>query len=476
MPLSLPNTLPERDSRPLNPFEVDSEPTSSPPSPSVTSSRQRMTHSVYQSPLGEVFRDLIGHITRLEAVVISGERPIDLPRFDIDGITRKIEAGLQSQTQQTRPKSTDPQVQTYTIPDESDRYSNPLYLSRVKTPTVFAVHPQLTDLTFHQKLIKLYPQGAGKFSGKTATGPSVVEYLQTVTSIQTQFPVTQDEFYSLLLKSTTGKAYEHVHHALENNYTIPHLYHFLYGLNSKEDTPERARNKLNSYLITKDKTSMEHESNIYQLAMRASMMYPRGPERSHFANFLARDRLIAALPEAASDFVDERANDLGLRLDRTPTFSELTSELDSHRRFLDKVIAQKGLSPHKKWPGKVNWEQGEDDETQSESQSEDQEGESKWQGGRGNGRGWRGRGWRGRWRGGRGRGSGGQQTDQKEKFCSLCGQKNDHSAIDCPKMVDEKGNRREVMPTSGQCSYCPLRHPDQYCPLRPKDKKDDKDH
>jgi len=58
------------------------------------------------------------------------------------------------------------------------------------------------------------------------------------------------------------------------------------------------------------------------------------------------------------------------------------------------------------------------------------------------------------------------------KYCSLCGKRNHIAAQGCYNMVDDNGNRVNVLPTHSTCTECPerivprLNHPVQLCPFR----------
>ena len=474
----------------------------------------------FDTPLGKVVKHLVTHIAHLEKGILEKKKPEAFPDLNIAEISKLLD---QHHIDLQRPKTSEladdfdrEEVEfIYPEDEDSDLYANPLFAHHVSPPFKFAKYPRLTSTKRHNEIAKLYPRGSGRFSGEGKWGPGIVEYLQSLTNMQNKFPLSLQEFKEMMILSTTGVAYETMQNAVECDLSIHHIYFLMYHEFSKDATPSQAKEKLRVYKIEKDKSSMAAESAIHRLGMRASMAIAKGESRNSFKNMICTESYIQSLPDEARKFVKQRLADLSLRVGRQATFSELTSELDPHREFLDEIISKHGAQPQKpKYvkPFMFNPQQGRrkfvnqayvqksdgkagNKFSQQRQGMQPQNANNAFQNANNAAQNaqpaqmqqfrpyFHKNNYQNNFRRNfapQNAGNAGQKQRkfgnergrqmQKRKYCSLCGE-NTHNAVDgCYKMVKD-GKQVMVTPTLGGCTHCGLRHPEEFCFKKPEAKK-----
>ena len=379
-------------------------------------------------------------------------------------------------------------------------YKNPLFATQVAPPDSFG-SPEKRPLSFDEmaKLEKLLPRGHQKFTGGRS-GPPIVEFLDRLNDVQRLAKLSEEEFRLALLNSCTGEAYTEVKAMLEAGVTTPKLYYVLEKTYDKSDSPLQALQKLGGYKASKDQTSKQVENYIHKLAILASRAYPKGTSRAFQTDVLCIKTYIDALPARAADFVRERINDLTVKLDRSPTFSEVSTVLDPHRFFLDTQLANYGKGLARKANKPEDTFKAFHGPTYRVNAAYERQPPARTNA-RGAGRG-----------GGPARpprrnltnppprarvnyintqprqstrpmrGSnekrGGHQKPPEKRSCTLCGRQTHTAAMGCFQMRDDNNKVvKDVTPTWGcctrseKCKALMLRHPEIYCPERQEIKR-----
>ena len=189
-----------------------------------------------------------------------------------------------------------------------------------------------------------------KFDG-TANGLNVIEFLHNLNTAQDIMNLTRDEFCSMLLRCVSGRVYNLVSECVSYNHDINDIYHSILTLYDTRMTSTEARKQLMAFRAFKNSTLMKVQSNILELASRVASALPPGESRTALFNLEANNCLLRALPSASSTLVHNTYNNLSARLNRLPTYIELTKSLVRYQDTIDFDISQHGQVGNRAWIG-----------------------------------------------------------------------------------------------------------------------------
>jgi hypothetical protein len=382
--------------------------------------------------------------------------------------------------------------------------------SAVTPPEYFSPEPTIKSVTRLTEVLKLFPRSF-KFSGSKNDNMSVVEFLNTLKTLQEQLKLSESEFLDRMLASSTGLAHELLLEWKTNGENISTIYHNLLVNFDKRLSADDAKMQLCAYKIPKTSTLAKAESQIMLLAGRTASSLPEGPSRTAYYNLEACNAMIRSLPPTSSASVNNLYNQISARLGRAATFAELSRGMNLYRVSIDKDIRSNGadMAFRNRKMTSSNLRSGSQNKnkfvaysistgTNSNRKVSSQRGQAYDKPAyninnnnisftprpkpilknymnkmRGPFRNWT---------------NNNQSDPKKGKFknntfqrnkapidknsCSLCGYRN-HTASECRNMQDNQGKRVEIIPTYGTCGRCPsrisprLHHPEALCPFRP---------
>jgi len=386
---------------------------------------------------------------------------------------------------------------------------------RIEPPTYFSSRPKIRDLHHKAEVMRIFPL-RNKFTGSMQdSSMDIVEYLGLMRDAQEECRLSEKEFKSMLMASTTGKPHALIREWLANDEDIPTIYHNLIIHYDKRIAPEEAKAELSMYKAPRNSNLAKVETHLMSLANRASSMLPAGPSRTAFYNMEVIHALIRGLPPASSSLVQMKYNELSARQGRAATVAELSRALHSIRHAIDKdikanghirtlgpmnprtgIIKAKDLSRRGAYKYKtsyvltqpvshspVNNRYPDRDTTFRSNREGTYRAPSR---GRSQSTSRRFPNTRQSLQSGMNhskpgnfsqRNSSNFQRSQSgarppHRYCSLCGKKDHVAAQGCPYIIDNAGTTVKIMPTLGTCQACPakivprLNHPSQLCPYR----------
>lgn len=221
--------------------------------------------------------------------------------------------------------------------------------TNIKPPDYFSPIPTITTPQKLTEILKVFPRG-NKFSGSNQESQiSVVEFLNTLKTAQSQCRLSEKEFVDRMLEASTGLAHELILEWRNNNESIATIYHNLLINFDKRMTPNEAKIKLSAFTIPKSSSLASAEAKIMLLATRAASALPEGPSRQDSYNIESCNALIRALPATSSSTVSNLYNQLSARLGRAATAAELSKALNIYRDTIDKDIRLNGSSIESKF-------------------------------------------------------------------------------------------------------------------------------
>jgi hypothetical protein len=216
----------------------------------------------------------------------------------------------------------------------------------VKPPAYFSLTDQLPgNPTLIKTAASLFPV-RWKFGGNSNHG-GIIQFLEQMTNAQNVCQLSRSEFMTYLLTCTTSKAYDIVSINKFINRSIEEIYDTLLSTYDKSIDPETAKMKLFNYSRDRHHNLQNIESDIVDLAAKASLPYLGEARISHF-NHEAIDGLIRALPKQAKI----KARDIQQELstpDALPSFHLFSQALRKHAHAINDELKATGHQTGEKY-------------------------------------------------------------------------------------------------------------------------------
>lgn len=216
--------------------------------------------------------------------------------------------------------------------------------SDVHCPTTFNQGPAIKDNPHKlNEVSKFFPR-AQCFSGVHKEGMmSVSEFLNNLTGAQEQCNLSETEFLTRMLYSSTGLAHDLISMWINNGSSAERIYTSLLIHFDKRPSPEDAKIKLYNYRVAKNEDLAKAEGRIELLVGTAAKAVPSGASRVAYIDLEACQALIRALPEWSSIQVSNLYKQLSAKVGRNLTFNELDQALHALRANIDLDISQNGV-------------------------------------------------------------------------------------------------------------------------------------
>jgi hypothetical protein len=214
----------------------------------------------------------------------------------------------------------------------------------VRFPSNFSSAPAIKDNPHKlNEVAKVFPR-AQCFSGLPKEGlMSVSEYLNNLSGAQEQCNLSEREFLTRMLYSSTGLAHDLISMWISNGCSAERIYTSLLIHFDKRPSPEDAKLKLYSYRVARNEDLAKAEGRIELLVGTAAKAVPAGASRVAYIDHEGCQALIRALPEWSSIQVSNLYKQLSAKLGRTLTFIELDQALHALRANIDLDISQNGV-------------------------------------------------------------------------------------------------------------------------------------
>ena len=213
----------------------------------------------------------------------------------------------------------------------------------VKPPTNFSQVPVITSPSKMAEVLKTFPtKSSQRFCG-TSNGVNILEFLNSMNTSQAIMNLSKPEFLQVLLKCTSGKVYSLVLECIGYDHDIPDLYHSLLTLYDNRISSSTARRILMTYKAPKNLSITKIQSYILEMASRVASQLPIGKSRTSMFNIEATNALVRALPHYSSTLVTNVMNTLAAKLERTPTYVELTKALTKYMDSINLDISRNGV-------------------------------------------------------------------------------------------------------------------------------------
>ena len=216
--------------------------------------------------------------------------------------------------------------------------------SSVNPPTQFSSVPVITNAAKMNEVLKTFPCRMNqKFNG-TSNGVNILEFLNSMNTGQQIMNLSQQEFLQVLQRSVSGRVYNLVSECITYGTDISDLYHSLLTMYDTRLSASNARRILATYKAPKGYSLTKVQSYILEIASRVASQIPPGPSRTSMFNLEANSALVRCLPTSSSTLVTNVINTLSARLQRHPTYVELTKALTKYADTITQDIERNGIS------------------------------------------------------------------------------------------------------------------------------------
>ena len=178
----------------------------------------------------------------------------------------------------------------------------------------------------------------------------VREYLEKSCRAQKRLNLSLEDFYELMILSTSGRFNEVLRAFIENGLSPQSIFYRCLQLWDNQLTPLEAKSYLSRMKAKRGQKIEEIQSDIMHHANIASRIYPAVEDRTKFSDLTAATCYIDCLPYNSSRVANQKFCDLSLELERQPIFSEYMAYLDKYKKDFQRDIDTNGRSYANKYP------------------------------------------------------------------------------------------------------------------------------
>ncbi len=236
---------------------------------------------------------------------------------------------------------------------ESDNIRNTIINNRlnyhkiaptVKAPAYFSPVDILISPAKSADVMRLFPKGRDKFSGKRNEGPEINEFLHTINLAQAKCKLSESEFVDLLANSCTKEAHTFVRALVDEKSSPESIYHKLIIMYDTTVPPETAKQLLLDYRVKRNENLAIAQAYILDKASIIAKLCISEKEKKLISDFEAIQALPRALPMRSRSEVNKQYRLLMQELGRAPTYIELVASLESLRLSIDEDIKYNGFN------------------------------------------------------------------------------------------------------------------------------------
>lgn len=212
-------------------------------------------------------------------------------------------------------------------------------------PTKFSPAPVIINAAKLNEVMKAFPcKSNQKFNG-TSSGVNIVEFLNNMNTGQEIMNLSKNEFLQMLLRCVSGKVYNLLSETIHHEKDVSNIYHSLMCMFDTRLSSSSARKILSSYKASRNTNLTKVQSYILEIASRIASALPAGPSRTGMFNLEANSALVRCLPSNSSVLVNNIINNLTAKLQRHPSFIEVTKCISKYSDTINSDIEKFGIIP-----------------------------------------------------------------------------------------------------------------------------------
>ena len=214
-------------------------------------------------------------------------------------------------------------------------------------PTKFSPAPVIINASKLNEVLKAFPSKTNqKFNG-LASGVNIVEFLNNMNTGQEIMCLSKNEFLQMLLRCVSGKVYNLLSETINHEKDVSNIYHSMMCMFDTRLSSSNARKVLTAYKANRTSSLTKVQSYILEVASRIASALPAGQSRTSMFNLEANSALVRCLPSNSSVLVNNIINGLTAKLQRHPTFIEVTKCLSKYSDTIDSDIEKNGAIPNR---------------------------------------------------------------------------------------------------------------------------------
>ena len=283
-------------------------------------------------PLGELLLTIINKINSNDKSKINLKNVLqtftDIQQTEDD----KINKCLLTSTTQVKNSLIDQELSFHLI--------NP----KIKPPDNFSPDPTIKTTQRYIEVLKVFPKGTSRFTGERNSGPTLLEFLHTLNELQNRFLLSESEFLTRLLASTTRSAYMQLSVLIRQGDNVSSIYDKLSNLYDFSLNADQAREMLMNLKASKNDTFSTIQSKILQYSTLVGQLCLNENDRKLMSNFEGISALPRCFPPKSCSLIRNQLRLLMAKLHRTPTYMELISFLNPYKPQIDLDIKYNGTN------------------------------------------------------------------------------------------------------------------------------------
>ena len=221
-----------------------------------------------------------------------------------------------------------------------------MYNPIMSCPTKFSPTDTLLTVARQVEAGKLFPQGRQRFTGeKEGISPPIGEWIYAMNTAQEKLNLSEREFKERMLLSTTASAHKLLRNLIQEGDTIPGMYHKLMLVHDHTMKPEKAKEELLNFKVSRRSNITRAQSHIMELATAAARIFPEGDVRKAYSNSEGCLGLIRSLPTTSAAIVNTAYNRLisiAAKQGKVATYTDLMAYLNPYHDQINDDIQKNG--------------------------------------------------------------------------------------------------------------------------------------
>jgi len=221
-----------------------------------------------------------------------------------------------------------------------------MYNPLIRCPERFSPTDTILTVARQVEAAKLFPQGRQRFSGeREGSSPPITEWIYAMNIAQEKLNLSEREFKERMLLSTTSAAHRMLRNLIQEGDSVGGIYHKLMLMHDNTMKPERAKEELLRFKISRNSTINRGQGHIMELATAAARIFPEGDLRKSYSNSEACLGLIRSLPITSSTIVNTAYNRLisvAAQQGKVAMYTDLMAYLNPYHSQINEDIKRNG--------------------------------------------------------------------------------------------------------------------------------------
>ncbi len=278
-----------------------------------------------QDPMGRLLLNLAS-----TSRALSKKADIPNPNLDLEDISNNYQDYKEQQENRIQQEINEKKKQLDAMMEKLTINKTYTTMETIVAPSKFSP----TDILINNEYKRAHAQNVfpkRQFNPRSTSSPSIAEHLTNLNEFQEDMLLSENEFKRFFQKSFTNEPYQFVFDQLSSKLPIADIYSNLLRRYDTRMNPYEAREKLLQYIPPANSTLSSIESDILELANRASLVHKESSRNSCF-NVEIINAIKKALPRTCQEYVLKAEQECN---GREASFAEFSTALKVYSDLID---------------------------------------------------------------------------------------------------------------------------------------------